>query len=57
MLSIVHITLCASHILLHALRKMLRVTHIMLSVILMGQDSSVGVPTRYGLVGTGVETR
>jgi len=49
--------LSIAHILLHALRKMLHVTHIMLYVILMGQDSSVGVPTHYRLDGPEVETR
>jgi hypothetical protein len=57
MLSIAHIMLYASHILLHALRKMLRVTRIVLYVILIGQDSSVGVPARYGLEDPGIKTR
>jgi hypothetical protein len=57
MLHIAHTTLYALRIMLHALRIMLRVTHVMLYVILMGHDSSVGVPIRYGLDGPGIETR
>ena len=61
MLYIAHKRLYALHILLHALCVMISVTQTMLSVIhmcaLMCHDSSVGVPTRYGLDGLGIETR